>query len=103
MKCKRMLLGALAAIMMAGPTLAQQEAYAPRPQMPVRPFPYKEIEVVYENASQPGVRLADTLTVPRGKGPFPVVLLITGSGQQDRDESLLGHKRISPRPADESQ
>src|SRR5260370_39016853 len=36
--------------------------------------------------------LAGTLTLPRGDGPFPAVLLITGSGAQDRDESLLGHK-----------
>jgi pimeloyl-ACP methyl ester carboxylesterase len=38
------------------------------------------------------VTLAATLTVPQGKGPFPAVVLITGSGPQDRDESLLGHK-----------
>jgi pimeloyl-ACP methyl ester carboxylesterase len=38
------------------------------------------------------VKLAGTLTFPRGKGPFPAVLLITGSGPQDRNESLLGHK-----------
>jgi pimeloyl-ACP methyl ester carboxylesterase len=36
--------------------------------------------------------LAATLTVPRGKGPFPAVLLIVGSGPHDRDESLMGHK-----------
>ena len=36
--------------------------------------------------------LAATLTLPQGRGPFPGVLLITGSGPQDRDESLLGHK-----------
>ena len=39
-----------------------------------------------------GVKLAGTLTVPPGPGPFPAVILITGSGPQDRDESLLGHK-----------
>jgi len=43
-------------------------------------------------ASVPGVRLAATLTVPPGTGPFPAVVLITGSGPQDRDETLLGHK-----------
>ncbi len=36
--------------------------------------------------------LAATLTIPEGKGPFPAVVLITGSGPQDRDESLMGHK-----------
>ena len=36
--------------------------------------------------------MAATLTIPQGKGPFPAVVLITGSGPQDRDETLLGHK-----------
>jgi len=39
-----------------------------------------------------GTRLAGTLTVPEGVGPFPAALLITGSGAQNRDEELLGHK-----------
>jgi pimeloyl-ACP methyl ester carboxylesterase len=42
--------------------------------------------------SVPGVRLAGTLTIPRGRGPFPAVVLISGSGPQDRDETLAGHK-----------
>jgi fermentation-respiration switch protein FrsA (DUF1100 family) len=62
-----------------------------RPQNPVKPYPYKEEEVTYTNKSA-GVTLAATLTIPRGKGPFPAVVLITGSGPQDRDETLLGHK-----------
>lgn len=62
-----------------------------RPQVPVRPYPYRDEDVSYENKEQ-NVTLAATLTVPPGKGPFPGVLLITGSGPQDRDESLLGHK-----------
>jgi len=62
-----------------------------KPQNPVRPFPYREEDVVYENAPA-GVKLAATFTIPPGKGPFPAVLLITGSGPQDRDESLMGHK-----------
>ena len=62
-----------------------------RPQTPKPPFPYRSEDVGYENTVQK-VHLAGTLTLPEGKGPFPVVLLITGSGQQDRDESLLGHK-----------
>ncbi|HEX8672576.1 MAG TPA: alpha/beta fold hydrolase [Longimicrobium sp.] len=61
-----------------------------RPQEPKRPFPYREEEVSF--ASVPGVRIAGTLTLPRGRGPFPAAVLITGSGQQDRDESLMGHK-----------
>ena len=62
-----------------------------RPQEPARPFPYREEEVAYRNdAAQ--VRLAGTLTLPAGTGPFPAVLLITGSGAQDRDETIAGHK-----------
>src|SRR5262249_673215 len=62
-----------------------------RPQTPKKPYPYAEKEVSYENKTA-GIKLAGTLTVPPGKGPFPAVLLITGSGPQDRNESLLGHK-----------
>jgi len=62
-----------------------------RPQEPRAPYPYREEEVAYDN--KPGrSRLAGTLTLPKSGGPFPAVLLITGSGQQDRNESLLGHK-----------
>ncbi len=63
-----------------------------RPQDPVKPYPYDDEDVAYANPSAPGVTLAGTLTVPRGDGPFPVVLLITGSGPQDRNEMLLGHR-----------
>ena len=62
-----------------------------RPQNPKKPYPYNEEEIVYENRSA-HVKLAGTLTTPRGKGPFPVALLITGSGPQDRDSTLYGHK-----------
>jgi hypothetical protein len=62
-----------------------------RPQNPVKPYPYREEEVTYANKAA-GITLAATLTVPRGKGPFPAVLLIVGSGPHDRDESLMGHK-----------
>jgi pimeloyl-ACP methyl ester carboxylesterase len=64
---------------------------AKRPQLPKKPYPYREEEVTYENKPA-GVKIAGTLTIPRGEGPFPAVLLITGSGPQDRDESLMGHK-----------
>lgn len=63
----------------------------PRPQEPVRPYPYRDEDVVYANKAA-GNQLAATLTIPPGKGPFPAVVLITGSGPQDRDESLMGHK-----------
>ena len=62
-----------------------------RPQTPKKPYPYIEEEVSYEN-KQDQVKLAATLTLPRGNGPFPAVVLITGSGPQDRNEALLGHQ-----------
>jgi uncharacterized protein len=64
---------------------------APRPQTPKPPFPYRSEDVTYENKAG-GVTLAGTLTLPAGQGPFPAVLLITGSGPQDRDETILGHR-----------
>ena len=67
-------------------------AAAQRPQTPVGPFPYRSEEVGYDNPQRPGVHLAGTLTIPPGSGPFPAVLLITGSGAQDRDETLFEHK-----------
>lgn len=71
---------------------AQAASAAPRrPQVPAKPYPYREEEVAFE--SVPGkVRLAGTLTLPAGKGPFPAAVLISGSGPQDRDETLMGHK-----------
>jgi len=61
-----------------------------RPQVPAKPYPYREEQVAIDSA--PGVRLAGTLTLPPGPGPFPAAVLITGSGAQDRDETILGHK-----------
>ncbi len=69
----------------------QAELELKRPQNPVKPYPYRDEDVSYENKLQ-NVTLAATLTIPQGKGPFPGVVLITGSGPQDRDESLMGHK-----------
>ena len=63
----------------------------PRPQTPKAPFPYRAEDIKYENQHD-AVRLAGTLTLPQGSGPFPAVILITGSGAQDRDETILGHK-----------
>jgi hypothetical protein len=62
-----------------------------RPQEPKRPFPYAEEEVTFENAKAQ-VKLVGTLTLPKGDGPFPAAVLISGSGPQDRDETLMGHK-----------
>lgn len=68
-----------------------QAATLERPQDPKPPFLYKQEEVMVENPKS-GVRLAGTFTEPEGKGPFPAVFLITGSGPQDRDETVFGHR-----------
>lgn len=63
----------------------------PRPQEPKAPFPYLSEEVSYPSRAEK-VQMAATLTLPKGKGPFAAVILISGSGPQDRDESLAEHK-----------
>ena len=74
-----------------------QEKAAPKtvrkkkPQEPDRPYPYLDEEVSYQNQSA-GITLAGTFTCPKEGGPFAAVLLITGSGKQDRDETIMGHK-----------
>jgi hypothetical protein len=60
-----------------------------RPQEPRPPFPYDEDEVEFLSGA---VRLAGTLTMPKGAGPFPAAVLISGSGPQDRNEEVFGHK-----------
>ena len=62
-----------------------------RPQTPVKPYPYREEEVSFSNAAA-NVKLAGTLTIPKGTGPFPAAVLIAGSGPYDRDEALANHK-----------
>lgn len=61
------------------------------PQAPKKPCPYNEEEVAYEN-KKAGIKLRGSLTLPRSKGPFPAVLLVAGSGPQDRNESGYGHR-----------
>ena len=60
-----------------------------RPQTPRPPFPYATEDVTVRAA--PGVTLAGTFVRPQGSGPFPAVLLLSGSGAQDRDETLFAH------------
>lgn len=62
-----------------------------RPQMPEPPYPYNSEDVSFEN-KEAGITLAGTLTWPRTGRKFPAVILITGSGAQNRDEELVGHK-----------
>ncbi len=62
-----------------------------RPQTPKPPFPYKSENLTYQNETAK-IKLAGTLSVPEGKGPFPAVILISGSGAQDRDETIFEHR-----------
>ncbi|TFH35316.1 MAG: alpha/beta fold hydrolase, partial [Bacteroidia bacterium] len=62
-----------------------------RPQEPKPPFPYKAEDVTFENA-EAGFTLGGTVTRPEGEGPYPAVILVSGSGQQNRNEELFGHK-----------
>ncbi len=62
-----------------------------RPQEPKKPYPYIEEEISYENA-EAGVKLVGTLTLPRTGGSFPAVIMISGSGAQDRNETVAGHR-----------
>jgi len=62
-----------------------------RPQEPAPPYRYFSEAVRYRN-DEAGIELAGTLTIPPGDGPFPAVVLISGSGPQDRDSELYGHR-----------
>ena len=62
-----------------------------RPQEPKKPYPYYSEDINFEN-SKANITLAGTLTMPAKEGIFPAVILITGSGPQNRDEEVLGHK-----------
>jgi pimeloyl-ACP methyl ester carboxylesterase len=62
-----------------------------RPQEPKKPYPYNAEELTFENEDA-GIRLAGTLTFPKAGGPHPAVVLISGSGPQDRDEAVMGHR-----------
>ena len=65
-----------------------------RPQEPKPPFPYFGEEVEFENKTA-GVKFSGTFTRPKEGKRFASVILVTGSGPQDRDESLFGHKPLA--------
>ncbi|MFC6012933.1 alpha/beta hydrolase family protein [Nocardia lasii] len=60
-----------------------------RPQDPQPPYPYRSEDVTYRSGD---LTIAGTLTEPEGSGPFPAILMITGSGPQDRNEEIAGHR-----------
>jgi hypothetical protein len=57
--------------------------------LPKEPVPYNEENVTFQNGE---ITLAGTLTTPNGSGPFTAILLISGSGAQDRNEEVFGFK-----------
>lgn len=69
----------------------QQKTTLIRPQEPKPPFPYHSEDITFHHAKD-AITLAGTLIIPEGEPPFPGVIFISGSGAQDRDEFLLGHK-----------
>lgn len=71
--------------------ITKGEVKLKRSQEPGQPYPYTSEDVTFEN-SQAGIKLAGTLTYPKSGNNFPAVVLITGSGPQNRDEEILGHK-----------
>ncbi|MFQ5530617.1 MAG: alpha/beta hydrolase family protein, partial [Gemmatimonadota bacterium] len=64
---------------------------ANRPQEPQKPYPYSTEDLVFGNDGA-GIELAGTLTLPEGPGPHPAAVLISGSGPQNRDEEVFGHR-----------
>ena len=70
---------------------SEEDPVTLRPQEPKPPYPYYTEEVMVENVKA-GVKLAGALTLPDQKGDYPVVILITGSGPQNRDEEIAEHK-----------
>lgn len=72
-------------------TLSRTDFSKTRPQEPQPPYTYYEEEVVFRNEKD-SISLAGTLTLPNKEGEYPVVILISGSGPQDRNSTILGHK-----------
>lgn len=68
-----------------------QKTVLSRPQQPKSPFPYQTEDITFPNGVGGNI-LAGTLTTPNSTGIFPAVILIAGSGPNDRDETIIGHK-----------
>ena len=62
-----------------------------RPQDPQPPFPYKEEDITFKN-EKAEIELRGTLTFPESGKDFTAVVLVSGSGAQNRDEALMGHR-----------
>ncbi|MFT3701905.1 MAG: alpha/beta hydrolase [Agriterribacter sp.] len=77
-------------ILYRGSDTANQETYK-RPQEPKPPFDYNISDVSFKNSKE-GNLLAGTICTPKNTSDFPIVVMITGSGSQNRNEEILGHK-----------
>ena len=75
-----------------------QPAPPRRPQTPRPPFPYRAEEVSIPNARAPGRDPGRHADLAAGRRRFPAAILITGSGGQDRDETLFGHRPLRRSP-----
>ncbi|MHC5202489.1 alpha/beta hydrolase family protein [Myroides sp. LJL119] len=71
--------------------LSRSEFTRNRPQEPKPPYNYKSQDITFEN-KQDGITLSGSLTLPNGKGKFPGVILVSGSGPNDRNQEIFGHK-----------
>ena len=74
--------------------IPKKPAELKRPQQPLPPFPYLSEDLIYTNADS-SLRFGATITIPEGKGPFPAIVLISGSGPQNRNEELMGHQTFA--------
>lgn len=73
-------------------TIETDEIIKPlRPQTPQAPFPYESKDVSFPN-EEVGLNIYGTLTIPEGEGPFPTIILVTGSGPQDRNSTIFDHQ-----------
>jgi len=71
--------------------LSREKSISKRPQHPKKPYSYYSENVIFTNPNSK-TSLSGTLTLPKKEGVFPVVILISGSGAQNRDEELFDHK-----------
>ncbi len=71
--------------------LTRKKPKSTRPQTPKKPFDYHSEDIEFEN-NKAEITLKGTFTRPKNEGKYPVVVLISGSGPQDRNSNILGHK-----------
>jgi uncharacterized protein len=68
-----------------------EKAEIVKPQDPSKPYPYISEDVFIKNTKD-SVTLAGTITIPGKAGKYPAIILVSGSGPQNRNEDVFGHK-----------